>query len=82
MLIFASTDHRGSQIFILALYIWFYTIVSIVMKRSRKKKYSVTQMMFVVIQLIISHKKRESRVHGRPQEGNYRRPPLDNQKSI
>ena len=31
MLIFASTDNRGSQIFFLALYIWFYT---------RKKKYS------------------------------------------
>ena len=30
------------------------------MERSRTKKYSVTQMMFDVIQLIISHKERRS----------------------
>ena len=56
MLIFASTDHRDSQIFFLH-----YTSGFIpVMERSRKKNYSVTEMMFVVIQLIISHKERGS----------------------
>ena len=36
-------------------------VLYLVMERSRKKKYSVTQMMFVVIQLIISHKEIGSR---------------------
>ena len=35
-------------------------VLCLVMERSRKKKYSVTEMMFVVIQLIISHKERGS----------------------
>ena len=53
------------------------------MERSRKKNYSVTEMMFVVIQLVISHKKREGRVHGRPQESKHRRsPPLPEKSKI
>ena len=56
MLIFASTNHRGSQIFLSNIHL----DLCLVMERFRKKKYSVTQMMFVVIQLIISHKERGS----------------------
>ena len=57
MLIFASTDHRGSQNFFFTI---IYLVLCLVMERSRKKKYDVTQMMFDVIQLIISHKERGS----------------------
>ena len=56
MLIFASTDHGGSQIFFIIIHLVLY----LVMECSRKKMYSATQMMFVVIQLIISLKKRRS----------------------
>ena len=79
MLIFASTDHRGSQIFFLHYTSGFKYLV----KECSRKKYSITQMMFIVIQLIISHKERDGRVHGRLQESNIGAPPpLKNQKSI
>ena len=56
--------------------------VSYLVKECSRKKYSVTQMMLVVIQLIISHKEREGRVHGRPQESKQRRSPPPPEKSI
>ena len=55
MLIFASTDHRGSQILFSIIHPVLY-----LMKECSRKKYSVTQMMLVVIQLIIFHKERGS----------------------
>ena len=50
------------------------------MERSRKKKYSVTQMMLVVMQLFPI--KREGRVRGRLKRASIGAPTLENQISI
>ena len=79
MLIFAGTNHRGSQIFFSVTHLVLY----LVMERSRKKKCSVTQMMFVVIQLIISYKKIGwSACMGARMRASIGAPLLENQKSI
>ena len=49
------------------------------MERFKKKKYSVTQMIFVMIQLIISHNKRVSSAWA-PARGQHRRSPSGKSK--